>query len=95
MNALSKIINIMFSLNMSKLHIVMNDLSNNDASSSIRRDRERERSSKTSRIAKSKKSNNRRMIFHDFKIQRQTIIHSIFRQRFKFDKAKNINILNN
>lgn len=94
MNVLSKTINIMFSFDMSKLHIVMSDSSNNDANFSIRRNREREKSSKTSRIAKSKKSIDRRMIFYDLKTQRQTMIHSIFRQRFKFDKTKNIDALN-
>ena len=80
---------------MSKLYIVMSDLSNSDASFSIRRDHEREKSSKTFGIAKSRKSIDRYMVFHDLKTQRQTMIHLIFRQRLESDRADNIDILYN
>ena len=84
----------MLSFNMSKLHIVMSDSSNNNANFSISRNRKREESSKAFRIAKNKKNVDRHVIFHDFKTQQQTMIHSIFHQHFKFDRTDNINVLN-
>ena len=94
MNASSKTIDIMLSSNMSKSHIVISDSSDNDASFSIDRNYRDEESSKTSRTARSRKIANYYMIFQDIRTQRQTMIYSIFRQRLEFDRANNIDALN-
>ncbi|KAL8822113.1 MAG: hypothetical protein Q9191_007146 [Dirinaria sp. TL-2023a] len=71
----------------------MSDSQDSDASPPTRRDRGREGSPEAPRTARSRKSADGRVAFHGPKIQRQAMIHSIFRQRLGSDRADNIGAL--
>lgn len=62
-NILLKIINIIFLFDILKLYIAINDLLNNDANFSIRRNCHRKKNSKIFQIAKNKKIVNYYIIF--------------------------------
>jgi len=83
----------MLSLEMLEPHIVMSDSLDSDASLSIVRDHQLEGSLEASRTTRSKNTAYRHVTFQDTKTQQQTIIHSISRQRLRFDKASNIDTL--
>jgi len=94
MNISSKTIDIMLSLDMSKIHIVVIKSRDSDATSSARADRRHERCSETFRVARSTKTADRHVTFQDIIAQRQAMIHSLFRQRSEFGRADNIDALN-